>query len=87
MGSLDRTGYTFLSGLILGRIKRIGLRLLTRTFRLLQVVHPLEVPGIPTMFWSARLTSHSIVDTKSTLGDFSVDLPEGPTLELCNKDA
>lgn len=29
--------------------------LLTRTFRLLQVVHPLELPGIPTMLGTARV--------------------------------
>lgn len=35
-----------------GKVKEgaaVGIRLLTRTFRLLQVVQPLELPGIPTM--------------------------------------
>lgn len=44
---------------------RLGIRFLTRTFRLLQVVQPLELPGIPTMIWSGRLTSSSHLDTKS----------------------
>ena len=39
------------SAALLGDAKEwdVGVRLLTRTFRLLQVVHPFELPGIPTM--------------------------------------
>ena len=33
----------------------VGFRLLTRTFRLLQVVQPLELPGIPTMLGQYRV--------------------------------
>ena len=42
---------------------RLRNRFLTRTFRLLHVVQPLELPGIPTMIWSGRLTSTSHLGT------------------------
>ena len=52
------------------------IRILTRTFRLLQVVHPFELPGIPTMFnvggEAALGLALSIVDTESKVVLYSV---------------
>ena len=47
-------GYSLFSGVALGFVKRVGIGLLTRILRLLQVVQPLEVPGMPPMLdWRA----------------------------------
>lgn len=64
------------------RERRLGIRLLTRTFRLLQVVHPLELPGIPTMLGRrACLASHCGISIRKVIKIKVVTEEVGKTLD------
>ena len=55
----------------------IGSRLLTRTLRLLQVVQPLELPGIPTMLDIGALEL-ALLDSEYEKNDNKREVGKGP---------